>query len=125
MDLSYRMQLNGWQCHYLAGLVAPAELPSDLNGSKNQQFRWAKGSTQTAIKLMPQILRSSATPFMKFQAFMHMTHYRIHPLMLILALSAHESENIAATLLTDRNLEKIIFIQFFRLPKRIAKITYR
>jgi len=88
MDLSYRLQLNGWTCHYLAGLVAPAELPSDLNGFKNQQFRWAKGSTQTAIKLMPQILCSSATSFMKFQAFMHMTHYCIHPLMLILALLA-------------------------------------
>jgi cellulose synthase/poly-beta-1,6-N-acetylglucosamine synthase-like glycosyltransferase len=88
MDLSYRLQLRGWQCHYLVDLVAPAEIPSDLNGFKSQQFRWAKGSIQTAIKLMPLILKSSADTFIKFQAFMHMTHYVIHPLMLLLALLA-------------------------------------
>ena len=88
MDLSYRLQLGGWQCRYLADLVAPAEIPQNLNAFKNQQFRWAKGSTQTAIKLMPRILRSPFSPFAKFQAFMHMTHYIIHPLMLLLALLA-------------------------------------
>jgi hypothetical protein len=88
MDLSYRMQLRGWQCRYLIDLVAPAEIPRDLNAFKNQQFRWAKGSTQTAIKLMPCIWRSPASFFAKFQAFMHMTHYAIHPLMLTLALLA-------------------------------------
>jgi cellulose synthase/poly-beta-1,6-N-acetylglucosamine synthase-like glycosyltransferase len=88
MDLSYRVQLAGWQCHYLVDLVVPAEIPRDLNAFKSQQFRWAKGSTQTAIKLMPRILRARADAFATFQAFMHMTHYLIHPLMLTLALLA-------------------------------------
>ena len=88
MDLSYRLQLRGWQCRYLIDLVAPAEIPRDLNAFKNQQFRWAKGSIQTAIKLMPRIWQSSFRPFVKFQAFMHMSHYIIHPLMLILAILA-------------------------------------
>ena len=88
MDLSYRIQLAGWQCRYLIDLVAPAEIPRDLNAFKSQQFRWAKGSIQTAIKLMPRILRSRADAFAKFQALMHMTHYVIHPLMLTLALLA-------------------------------------
>jgi cellulose synthase/poly-beta-1,6-N-acetylglucosamine synthase-like glycosyltransferase len=88
MDLSYRLQLCGWQCRYLMDLVAPAEIPRDLNAFKSQQFRWAKGSTQTAIKLMPRIWRSSFRPFAKFQAFMHMTHYIVHPLMLTLAILA-------------------------------------
>ncbi|MDJ0802302.1 MAG: glycosyltransferase [Desulfobacterales bacterium] len=88
MDLSYRIQLAGWQCRYLIDLVAPAEIPSDLNAFKSQQFRWAKGSTQTAIKLMPRVLRSRADAFAKFQAFMHMSHYVIHPLMLTLAVLA-------------------------------------
>ena len=88
MDLSYRMQLCGWECRYLIDLVAPAEIPGDLNAFKSQQFRWAKGSTQTAIKLMPRIWRSSFRPFAKFQAFMHMSHYIIHPLMLTLAILA-------------------------------------
>lgn len=88
MDLSYRMQLRGWQCRYIMDIVAPAEIPRDLNAFKSQQFRWAKGSTQTAIKLMPRIWRSSFRPFAKFQAFMHMSHYIIHPLMLTLAILA-------------------------------------
>ncbi len=88
MDLSYRIQLTGWHCRYLIDLVAPAEIPGDLNAFKSQQFRWAKGSTQTAIKLMPRILRSGAGAFAKFQAFMHMSHYVIHPLMLTLAVLA-------------------------------------
>ncbi|MBL0715241.1 MAG: glycosyltransferase [Desulfosarcina sp.] len=88
MDLSYRIQLAGWQCRYLVDLVAPAEIPRDLNAFKSQQFRWAKGSTQTAIKLMPRILRARTDAFTKFQAFMHMSHYIIHPLMLTLALLA-------------------------------------
>ncbi len=88
MDLSYRIQLAGWQCRYLIDLVAPAEIPRDLNAFKSQQFRWAKGSTQTAIKLMPRILRSRADGFAKLQAFLHMSHYVIHPLMLTLALLA-------------------------------------
>lgn len=88
MDLSYRLQLCGWRCRYLIDLVAPAEIPRNINAFKNQQFRWAKGSTQTAIKLMPRIWRSSFSPFAKFQAFMHMTHYIIHPLMLTLAILA-------------------------------------
>lgn len=88
MDLSYRLQLRGWRCRYLAGVVAPAEIPSNLNDFKSQQFRWAKGSTQTALKLLPGVMRSPASFFVKFQACMHMTHYFIHPLMLTLATLA-------------------------------------
>ncbi len=88
MDLSYRLQLHGWRCRYLTDVIAPAEIPSNLNGFKSQQFRWAKGSTQTALKLLPRVIRSSASSFAKFQACMHMTHYCIHPLMLILAILA-------------------------------------
>lgn len=58
MDLSYRMQLSGWQCRYLVDLVAPAEIPENINAFKSQQFRWAKGSIQTAIKLLPTVWRS-------------------------------------------------------------------
>jgi cellulose synthase/poly-beta-1,6-N-acetylglucosamine synthase-like glycosyltransferase len=43
--------------------VAPAGTPRDLNAFKSQQFRWAKGSTRTAIKLMLRIWRSSFKPF--------------------------------------------------------------
>ncbi len=88
MDLSYRIQMSGWRCKYLIDLVAPAEIPTDLNAFKSQQFRWAKGSTQTAMKLLPRVFASGAGFFVKIQAFMHMTHYAIHPLMLSLAILA-------------------------------------
>lgn len=88
MDLSYRMQLKGWTCRYLVDLVAPAEVPENINAFKSQQFRWAKGSIQTAIKLLPAVWGSNFGIFCKLQATLHMTHYLIHPLMAYLAIMA-------------------------------------
>ncbi len=88
MDLSYRMQLSGWRCRYLVDLIAPAEVPENINAFKTQQFRWAKGSIQTAIKLLPTVWRSDFSFFCKIQATFHMTHYIIHPLMAYLAIMA-------------------------------------
>src|SRR5215216_3124277 len=59
LDLSYRAQLRGWQFVFLPNLIAPAELPVEMNSFKSQQHRWAKGSIQTCRKLLPQILRSN------------------------------------------------------------------
>ncbi|MBW1896907.1 MAG: glycosyltransferase, partial [Deltaproteobacteria bacterium] len=88
LDLSYRMQLAGWRCRYLIDLVAPAELPRDINAFKSQQFRWAKGSIQTSIKLLPRVWRSDCSLFKKVQATFHMTHYVVNLLMLYLAVMA-------------------------------------
>ena len=54
LDLSYRAQLRGWQFVFLPDLVAPAEVPVEMNAFKSQQHRWAKGSIQTCRKLLPQ-----------------------------------------------------------------------
>ena len=89
MDLSYRMQFAGWKTQYLIDLECPAEVPEDINAFKSQQFRWAKGSTQTAMKILPMVWKDKqAGLFKKIQAFMHVTHYFVHPLMLSLALLA-------------------------------------
>ncbi|RJP80089.1 MAG: glycosyltransferase [Desulfobacteraceae bacterium] len=88
MDLSYRVQLAGWKTMFLPDLVVPAEIPENINAFKSQQFRWAKGSIQTAIKLLPGLLRSPAPFFKKVEAFFHLTHYLVHPMMLILSLLA-------------------------------------
>ena len=50
LDLSYRAQMKGWKCLFLPDIVVDAELPVQMNGAKRQQFRWAKGSIQCAIK---------------------------------------------------------------------------
>lgn len=86
MDLSYRMQLAGWTPWFVQDLVVPAEIPEDISAFKSQQFRWAKGSIETAIKLLPVIHKSSIPRVQKVQAFFHLTHYLIHPIMLWLAL---------------------------------------
>lgn len=86
MDLSYRVQLAGWKAMFLPDLVVPAEIPEDVNAFKCQQFRWAKGSIQTAIKLFPDLLSAPVSLFKKVEAFFHLTHYLVHPMMLVLSL---------------------------------------
>ena len=86
MDLSYRCQLAGWHAGFLADVVVPAELPQSYTAFKSQQFRWAKGSIQTAMKLFPQVWRSQSVLMAKVQAFLHLTHYSIHPVMALLSM---------------------------------------
>jgi cellulose synthase/poly-beta-1,6-N-acetylglucosamine synthase-like glycosyltransferase len=88
MDLSYRAQLAGWRMTYLPDVVVPAEIPEDVSAFKSQQFRWAKGSIQTAKKLVPRLFKTRASLFKKLQAFFHLTHYMVHPLMLTLSVLA-------------------------------------
>ncbi len=87
LDLSYRAQLAGWRMKFLPQLLCPAEIPVQLAGFKSQQHRWAKGSIQTARKLLPRVVRSPASAFAKYQAFLHMTHYLVHPLMLMVIVA--------------------------------------
>ena len=56
LDLSYRAQMAGWKFLFLPEVTVPAELPVDINAFKRQQYRWAKGSVQTARKLLRRIL---------------------------------------------------------------------
>lgn len=86
LDLSYRAQMRGWQGIYLPELVVPGELPADAAAFKSQQFRWAKGSVQTAIKLIPSLFRSDAPLVTKIQGWFQLTHYAIHPFILMLAI---------------------------------------
>lgn len=87
LDLSYRAQMKGWQFIYLPQYSAPAELPPEMIAFKQQAHRWTKGSFQTAIKLLPGILRSKNLSYrIKFEAFFHLTNTIVYPLMVILTL---------------------------------------
>ncbi|QTN31345.1 glycosyltransferase [Akkermansiaceae bacterium] len=88
LDLSYRAQLKGWHLEYVPEITVPAEIPETYSAFKSQQFRWAKGSIQTAIKLLPQIFRSDLTAFAKIQTVFHLCAYGMHALMLAVALLA-------------------------------------
>ena len=84
LDLSYRAQMKGWKCLFLPDIVVDAELPVQMNGAKRQQFRWAKGSIQCAIKLLGSILLKRKIAFdAKLQAFIQLTRHIVFPLMLI------------------------------------------
>ncbi len=88
LDLSYRCQLRGWKLDYAIDVVVPAELPETYSGFKSQQFRWAKGSVQTAKKLIVTVLNSPISLLAKMQACFHLLHYVAHLLMFTLALLA-------------------------------------
>ena len=84
LDLSYRAQMKGWSCLFLPDIVVDAELPVQMNGAKRQQFRWAKGSIQCAVKLLGDILVKRKIAFdTKLQAFIQLTRHVVFPLMLL------------------------------------------
>ena len=86
LDLSYRAQLKGWQFVYLPQYVAPAELPPEMVSFKQQAHRWTKGSMQTAIKLLPRIMKSKLPWTIKSEAFFHLTCTIVYPLMVMMTL---------------------------------------
>jgi cellulose synthase/poly-beta-1,6-N-acetylglucosamine synthase-like glycosyltransferase len=73
LDLSYRAQLAGWSFVFLPDVVSPAEIPVEMNAFKSQQHRWAKGSIQTARKLLPRIFAEKLPWSVKREAFFHLT----------------------------------------------------
>ena len=84
LDLSYRAQMKGWKCVFLPDIVVDAELPVQMNAAKRQQFRWAKGSIQCAIKLLSDIVvKRKVAVEAKIQAFIQLTRHIVYPLMLI------------------------------------------
>ncbi|MCC7407130.1 MAG: glycosyltransferase [Phycisphaeraceae bacterium] len=86
VDLSYRAQLAGWDFVFLPHVQCPAELPPEIMAFKSQQHRWTKGSIQTAIKLLPTILRAKAPAAVKVEAFFHLTSPIVYLLITLLAL---------------------------------------
>jgi cellulose synthase/poly-beta-1,6-N-acetylglucosamine synthase-like glycosyltransferase len=83
LDLSYRVQMKGWRCLFLEDVVVDAELPVQMNAAKRQQFRWAKGSIQVALKLLSDVMLHRNIPIeTKTQAFIHLTRHTINPLFL-------------------------------------------
>jgi cellulose synthase/poly-beta-1,6-N-acetylglucosamine synthase-like glycosyltransferase len=86
LDLSYRAQLRGWRFIFRPDHVAPAEVPVEMNAFKSQQHRWAKGSIQTFLKLMPSILQSDIPTRVKAEAFFHLSANFNYPLMCVLSM---------------------------------------
>lgn len=86
LDLSYRAQLAGWRFVVAGDVLVPGELPADVLALRSQQRRWAKGSIQTARKVLPVLLRSRLPMRLKSEAVMHLTANAGYPLLLLSAL---------------------------------------
>ncbi len=86
LDLSYRAHLRGWRGQYLRDLVVPGEVPAQMSGFRRQQHRWARGSLECAIRLVPEIWRSGARAPIKLQATAHLSSYCIHLLLFVVTL---------------------------------------
>ena len=91
LDLSYRAQLKRWKFVFLKDEISPSEIPVDINAFKTQQHRWAKGSLQTAKKLLPKIIKSDLPLKVKIEAFFHLTNNVSYLLMLMLSVLMYPS----------------------------------
>lgn len=86
LDLSYRAQLNGWRFVFLKDFTSPAELPSEINALKSQQFRWTKGAVETAKKILPLVWKSKIPLRVKLQSTFHLTNNLVFPFILLAAI---------------------------------------
>jgi len=115
LDLSYRAQMKGWKCLFLPDIVVDAELPIQMNAAKRQQFRWAKGSIQCAIKLLAGIaIKRKVSIETKIQAFVQLTRHVVYPLMLIQFLS------LPILLASNINLYVVSFIPALTIATYLA-----
>ncbi|PKL82183.1 MAG: glycosyl transferase family 2 [Ignavibacteriae bacterium HGW-Ignavibacteriae-3] len=83
LDLSYRAQLRGWKFVYLRDFTTPAELPTEMNALKAQQFRWTKGAIETGVKLLPMVWKGKIPFRVKMQATFNLTNNFVFPFTLL------------------------------------------
>lgn len=83
LDLSYRAQLKGWKFKFLNDVTSPAELPSEINALRSQQFRWTKGAIETGRKILPRVWKSDLPWEKKIHSTFHLSNNIVFPFILI------------------------------------------
>ena len=86
LDLSYRAQMKGWRFVFLLDVETPAELPIEMDGFKNQQHRWAKGSAQTCKKLLGTVWRCDIPFILKLESTVHLISYFASLLLIFMCI---------------------------------------
>jgi cellulose synthase/poly-beta-1,6-N-acetylglucosamine synthase-like glycosyltransferase len=86
LDLSYRAQLKGWRFKYLWDLTCDSEIPPDIHAMKTQQFRWTKGSMETARKILPRFWKAKLPLWIKVQGTLHLIGNIVFPFFLVIGL---------------------------------------
>jgi cellulose synthase/poly-beta-1,6-N-acetylglucosamine synthase-like glycosyltransferase len=86
LDLSYRAQMAGQRFVYRPDITTPSELPDNMTALRAQQYRWAKGTVQTARKLLPRLLRHESTFHQKVEGTFHMIPHFAYPFMFLMTV---------------------------------------
>ncbi len=86
LDLSYRAFLRDWRAVYLDDLEVPSELPASVAAYRRQQRRWAHGSMECALRLLPRVWAAPIPLRVRLQATLHLTGYSVHLLLFALSL---------------------------------------
>lgn len=79
--------MKGWRFVFRPDVLVPAELPDDVGSFKVQQHRWAKGSIETALYVLPTLLTSRMVTFrQKYEALAHLLGNLSYPLVILMGL---------------------------------------
>ncbi len=113
LDLSYRCQMKGWRFVYLPHVTSPAELPPEIQGFKQQQFRWTKGSVQTAKKILPKLLKEKLPLRIKIEACFHLLNPVGYLFMSLLVLMFLPISFVRFSYYGDHVLAPIVWGVFF------------
>ncbi|HET7456156.1 MAG TPA: glycosyltransferase [Gemmatimonadaceae bacterium] len=83
LDLSYRAQILGWRIKFVGEITCDSEIPADIHGLKAQQFRWTKGTQETARKILPLLWGAPhVSLWHKVQGTIHLLGNSAYPFML-------------------------------------------
>jgi cellulose synthase/poly-beta-1,6-N-acetylglucosamine synthase-like glycosyltransferase len=87
LDLSYRAQLAGWRFRFMPEVDVPADLPETAGAWRNQQFRWTKGTAETALKLAGRLWRAPLPLPVRLQGLLHLGGFVVYPAVLVAAVA--------------------------------------
>jgi len=117
LDLSYRAQLKGWKIIYVDEVEVPAEIPVQMNAIRKQQYRWAFGAVQTAIRYLGFILYSKDSLTVKIHALVHLTR---HIPQLLLTIQIFLVPLIVRSGLNVQHIQGLILMALYPLSVVIA-----
>jgi cellulose synthase/poly-beta-1,6-N-acetylglucosamine synthase-like glycosyltransferase len=83
LDLSFRAQLRGWRFAFVDDQLSNGEVPVQMNASRRQQYRWAKGTAQCVRKFLLEIFDSPLNLGTKLQAVFQLTRHIVFPLSIL------------------------------------------
>ena len=86
LDLSYRAQLKGWKFRFMSDIETLAELPQDMSAWRSQQFRWTKGTVETAILMLRRLWHSAQPLPIKIQGTLQLTAHSVFPFLVVVTL---------------------------------------